>query len=143
MLRYKERKCLFYKTENVFDIVADIESYSEFLPWCIDSSITNRRSNILYAELVIGFQSFKEKYTSKVVLRRPHRIDIEYVSGPFKDLITYWSFEKQNKLTVVDFFIEFEFKSLVLQRIMGILFKKSAERMISAFEKRTKQIYGN
>ena len=144
MPQYTERKQLFYTREQLFDIVSDIGSYQKFLPWCICSKILKRNKNILYTELTIGFKILQEKYTSKVTLLRPYKIDVEYLTGPFKYLNTYWIFERDSidpLSTWLDLFVDFELRSVLLQKIIGVVFSETVKMMVSAFENRAKECY--
>ena len=90
-----KRRCLPYTREQLFDLVADIERYPEFLPWCVGARIRERRGNEIVADLLIGYKMVRERFTSRVVLSRPDRIDVSYSEGPFKYLNNHWLFEPQ------------------------------------------------
>ena len=137
---FKKRK-VPYTEEQIFNLVADIDKYPEFLPWCIDTRILRQEENFIYADLMVGFKWVREVYTSKVKFNRPHLIDVEYQKGPFKYLINNWKFTKDQDGCEIEFYIDFEFKSRVLQRIIGPFFDEAVSRMVSAFEKRAYYIY--
>ena len=143
MPSHRETRFLPYTPEQVFDLVADVERYPEFLPWCRGARIRQRKDNVIVADLMIGFRMIREHYTSKVVLKRPERIDVEYGNdGPFRKLENHWTFRAADGGTEVDFFLDFEFRSRMLQRLIGILFQEAVRRMVAAFEGRAKALYG-
>lgn len=141
---HAEKRALPQSPEQLFDLVADVERYPEFLPWCIGSRIRSRRDNVLIADLVIGFKGIRESFTSEVTLNRPEmRIDVKYREGPFRYLNNHWIFNAQpDGGCEIDFFVDFEFRSRLLQKVMGMLFNEAVRRMVAAFEARANQIYG-
>ena len=144
MPTHAERRKLPYTPEQLFELVADIDSYSEFLPWCVASRVRKRDGDVLQADLVIGFKMFREKYTSKVTLQRPHRVDVEYLQGPFKYLNNHWVFEEdEDGGTWLDFFVDFEFRSALLQKMIGVVFNEAVKLMVGAFENRAREVYGD
>lgn len=143
MPQHAERRLLPYSAEQLFDLVADVERYPEFLPWCLAARVKRREENVVVAELVIGFKMVRERYTSRIVLDRPRRLEVGYEEGPFRRLANHWSFEPApGRGCYVDFFIDFEFSSRLLNRIIGPLFDEASRRMISAFETRARRLYG-
>jgi coenzyme Q-binding protein COQ10 len=123
--------------------VAGVERYPEFLPWCVASRVKSRDGNTLIADLVIGFKMIRERYTSRIVLERPHRIDVTYLEGPLKHLTNHWSFQPNpGGGTLVDFYVDFEFRSRLLQTLIGALFHEALRRLVRAFEDRAKKLYG-
>lgn len=144
MPTHAEQRVLPYTPEQLFDLVADVERYPEFLPWCVGARITSRQENELQADLVIGFKMIRERFTSRVRLDRPNlRIDVAYTDGPFRYLDNHWTFRPEpGGKTRLDFFVDFEFKSILLQKIIGALFNEAVRRMVAAFETRAKQLYG-
>jgi coenzyme Q-binding protein COQ10 len=140
-MRYAERRKLPYAPEQLFDLVADIETYPQFLPWCIGARITGQQDNIVTADLVIGWKMIRETFTSKVTLNKPFEISVDYLHGPMKNMVNRWRFEpEQDGSCTVDFFVEFEFKSRALQLVMGAFFDEAAKRMVGAFEKRARVV---
>jgi len=132
-----------YTPEQMYALVADIERYPEFLPWCVAARIRERRADFVSADLVIGFKMFRERFTSNVNLDPPGRIDVTYAEGPFRYLNNHWSFERAPGGCRIDFFVDFEFKSRLLQRMIEVLFGEAVRRMVTAFEGRARQLYGN
>jgi coenzyme Q-binding protein COQ10 len=143
MAKYAERRLLPYTPEQLFDLVADIERYPEFLPWCIGARIRERRAGELNADLVIGFKVYRERFTSHVVLSPPGQIHVTYSDGPFRYLQNEWKFEPgPNGGCVIDFYVDFEFKSKMLQKLIEVLFSEAVRRMVAAFEGRARKLYG-
>lgn len=143
MPTHAERRFLPYTPQQLFDLVEDIEKYPEFLPWCIGARIRRRQGNEILADLVIGFKMFRERFTSRVVLSPVERIDVSYSEGPFKYLTNHWLFEAQpNGGCIIDFYVDFEFRSRLLQAMIGIVFNEAVRLMVSAFEKRANELYG-
>ena len=143
MPTHAEKKLLPYTREQLFDLVADIERYPEFLPWCVGARIRERKDNEILGDLLIGYKMVRERFTSRVVLSRPDRIDVSYSEGPFKYLHNHWLFLPQpNGATLIDFYVDFEFRSKMLQKIMEMFFNEAVKRMVAAFETRAHKLYG-
>lgn len=144
MPTHAEKRTLPYTVDQLFDMVADVEKYPQFLPWCVASRIRRREGPVFFADLVIGFKMVRERYTSKVILDRPgNRIDVTYTEGPFHYLNNHWIFEPlADGTTTIDFFVDFEFRSKILQKVMGALFNEAVRLMVHSFEKRARVLYG-
>ena len=142
MPTHAEQRVLPYTPEQLFALVADIERYPEFLPWCIGARIREREPRLVVADLIIGFKMFRERFTSRVVLDPPGRIDVTYAEGPFRYLDNHWLFEKVPEGCRINFFVDFEFKSRLMQRVIEVLFGEAVRRMVGAFEKRARDLYG-
>ena len=144
MITHAEQRLLGYRPEQLYDLVADVERYPEFLPWCIGARIRERRDNLIIADLIIGFKMIRERFASRVELDRPAlRIDVAYLDGPFKYLRNHWIFEPTPQgATRLDFFVDFEFRSALLSKLIGVLFNEAVRRMVAAFEARARQLYG-
>lgn len=148
MPKHNQQRVLPYTPEQIFNLVADIENYPAFLPWCAAARILKRYdNNTLTADLVIRFKAFQEKYTSKVTLIPPAdniagTIDVTMVQGPFAHLENRWRFTSHPQGCLVDFSIDFRFKSPLLDKMIGFMFDKATNRMVEAFEARAKQLYG-
>ena len=142
----KQVKTLPHNAKQMFDLVLDIENYPNFLPWCKQAKIVEKLSNHeLTADLVISFKGFVERYRSMVTFGKSKDevffIDVVAIKGPFKKLINKWQFKDLgNNFCEVNFYIEFEFSSIILNKMIGGIFKKAEEKMISAFEERAKNI---
>ncbi len=142
MATHAERRALPYTPEQMYALVADVERYPDFLPWCRAARITRRDGDVLYADLVIGFKIFRERFTSKVTLSPPDSVHVDYVKGPMRHLNNHWHFEPHDDGCVIDFHVDFEFRSRLLQGAIGLLFNEATRRMVAAFERRAKALYG-
>ena len=142
MPRHSERRFLRQDPVALFDLVADVEHYPEFLPWCVDARIGVVFEDGFDAEMFIGYKMFRESFTTRVHLHRPDKIHIEYVRGPFKRLDSAWAFEPAEGGCMVDFRIDFQFRSRMLEHLMGAFFHEGARTMVSAFERRAYKRYG-
>jgi coenzyme Q-binding protein COQ10 len=142
MPTHAEQRELPYTPEQLFALVADIERYPEFLPWCVGARIRERQPELVVADLVIGFKMFRERFTSRVALDPPRQIDVAYAEGPFRYLNNHWSFTPVPGGCRVDFFVDFAFKSRLMQRVIEMLFGEAVRRMVGAFEKRARALYG-
>jgi coenzyme Q-binding protein COQ10 len=143
MPTHAEKRLLPHTPEQMFDLVADIERYPEFLPWCVGLRVRKREGNVVLADMMIGFKMLRERFTSRVILDRERlRIDVAYAEGPFKYLNNHWIFEPTSGGCEIDFFVDFEFHSRILQKAMGVVFNEAVGLMVHAFEKRAREIYG-
>lgn len=143
MPTHAERRAMPYTPEQLFDLVAGVDKYPEFLPWCLASRITKREGNVFYADLIIGYKMVREKFGSRVTALRPDHIHVEYLSGPMKHLSNHWRFLRQEDGScIIDFYVDFEFKNPVLQRLIAMFFEEAVKRMVGAFEARAKALYG-
>ena len=144
MPTHAEKRVLPFTPEQLFAVVADIEKYPEFLPWCIATRVRRREGKVVHADMVIGFKMFRERFTTKDMLDPPGRIDVSYHDGPFKYLDNHWIFEPHGDgHCELDFYIDFEFHSRLFQKMMGVVFNEAVRIMVSAFEKRARAIYGS
>ena len=142
MPTHAERKTVPYTPEQLFDLVADVGSYPQFLPWCVGSRVRTRTETYLVSDLTIGFGPFRESFTSRVTLDRPKRVTVKYENGPFRYLNNQWSFAPHEHGTEVAFFVDFEFRSRILQAAIGVVFNEAVRRMVNAFRKRARDVYG-
>lgn len=143
MPTHAEQKILPYTPEQLFDLVAGVEKYPQFLPWCLSSRITKRDGNVFYADLVIGYKLARERFGSKVILERPTTVRVEYLTGPMKYLSNKWEFiDNRDGTTTIDFYVDFEFRNPVFQKLMGVFFNEIVKRMVTAFETRAQELYG-
>ncbi|MEC9266251.1 type II toxin-antitoxin system RatA family toxin [Pacificispira sp.] len=145
MPSHTEQRLLPYRAEDMFDLVADVGRYPDFLPWCRAARIRSRTETLLIADLVIGFKGVTEQFTSRVTLDRPNKvIRTAYEDGPFKYLDNYWEFQSDSGSggCRVDFHVDFEFRSRLLQAMIGLVFTEAVKRMVSAFESRAQDLYG-
>lgn len=142
MPTHAEQRLLPYTPEQLYDLVADIERYPEFLPWCVAARVRERTGQLVVADLMIGFKMIRERFTSRVSLTPKERIDVVYSDGPFKHLHNHWIFEPTEGGCRIDFYVEFEFRSRTLQKIIEVLFHEAVRRMVAAFEGRARDLYG-
>ena len=141
MPTHAEKRVLPYTDEQLFDMVADVRRYPEFLPWCVGARIVSRTENELVADLTIGFKMFRETFRSNVTLERPHHVHVRYLTGPFRYLNNHWRFRPVANGTEVDFFVDFEFKSRLLQAVIGTVFNEAVRLMVRSFERRAAILY--
>lgn len=147
MPTHTENRHMPYTAQQMYDLVADVASYPEFLPWCAAARIRSQTpqgdAKVMLADLVISFKVFREKFGSRVTLFEGQRkIDTEYLDGPFKFLKSTWSFEEADGGCQVDFYVDFEFKSRILQGVIGVVFNEAMLRIVRAFETRAEELYG-
>ena len=143
MPTHAEKRKLPYTPKQLYLLVSDIEKYPEFLPWCIALRICKRDAAQINADMIIGFKVFREKFTTRVSLDPPYRLDVEYLDGPFKYLNNHWIFNPMGEgVCEIDFYVDFEFKSMILQKAIGVVFNEAVQKMINAFETRAHKIYG-
>jgi coenzyme Q-binding protein COQ10 len=148
MPTHAEKRKMPYTAAQLYKLVAEVDRYPEFLPWCIAAHLKSREGNLDTWDLVIGFKMIRERFTSKVTLTPPEppgraRVDVAYADGPFRYLANHWIFEPQEDGGCeIDFYVDFEFRSRMLQSIMGMLFNEAVKRMVAAFEARARALYG-
>ncbi len=144
MPTHAERRRLPYSPEQMFDLVADVRRYPEFLPWCVGAAILARTETELTADMTIGFKKFRETFRSRVTLDRPNRrILVEYLEGPLRKLENRWTFRPLDATSCeVGFHLAYEFASRTLAALMGAVFDAAFRRFAEAFERRADLVYG-
>jgi coenzyme Q-binding protein COQ10 len=143
MPRHSETRHLPYTPDQLFDLVADVGRYDEFLPWVVAVRIRSSSEEETVADHVVGFNAFKERFTSKVNKQRPGRVCVDYIEGPLKYLHNEWTFEPADDGgTDVHFSVDFAFKSRLFETLAGQMFDRALRRMIGAFETRAAALYG-
>ena len=143
MPRHSETRHLPYTPEQLFDLVADVARYDEFLPWVVAVRIRSSSEEETVADLIVGFSAFKERFTSRVEKQRPDRIFVDYVEGPLKYLHNEWTFERaEDGGTNLHFSVDFAFKSRLFETLAGQMFDRALRRMTGAFERRAAALYG-
>jgi coenzyme Q-binding protein COQ10 len=147
MPTHSETRTLPYTAQQMYDLVADVGSYPEFLPWCAAARIRQRRQEsdheVLEADLVISFRVFRERFGSRVTLwPEKMRIDTEYIDGPFRYMESTWRFSDVEGGCEVYFFVDFEFRNRVLQGVIGVVFNDAMQRIVRSFERRAAELYG-
>jgi len=146
MTSHAETKYLPYTAKEMFELVADISSYPEFLPWCaaarVRKEIQKGVIKQIEADLVISFKVFREKFGSRVLLdASKFTIETEYLDGPFRHMQSVWSFNNSEQGCEVNFNVDFEFKNAMLQSIIGLVFNDAMQRIVRAFERRAADLY--
>ncbi len=139
MHSFKDSKLMPYEAKIIKDIIMDVEQYPVFLPWCSNAKILSRNDDFITAKLGIIFKGFTESYISKIKLDETNEqyiIHVEAISGPFEFLKNVWTIKKNEKITKVDFSIDFKLKSKILDIVIGMVFSSATEKMIVAFESR-------
>ncbi len=143
MPRHSETRRLPYSPEQMYDLVADVSRYAEFLPWVIAVRIRQDSPSEMVADLVVGFKSLRETFTSKVNKLRPVRIDVDYLDGPLKYLRNEWHFQPDGEGGCrLDFSVDFAFRNRVFESLAGQVFDKALRKMTDAFETRAGELYG-
>ena len=144
MVKYSVTKRLNHSNTQMFDLISDVGKYPDFLPWCISTNIYNQSNDIFYSDMEIGFKLIKESFTSKVTVIESKKVYSEAISGPFKKMNNIWEIDYvSDKECEINLSIEFEFKSFLLQNIIGKLFENASKKMIIAFEERADILYNN
>ena len=144
MPHHSEKRVVPYSDEQMFALVADVERYPEFLPWCVAARIRVREEATFTADLIAAFGALREKFTSRVKLDPAAKIiTIEYIEGPFEHLTNRWQFKASATGCEVDFDIDFGFRSRALEALISGVFTRAVEKMTSAFVARAHQLYGN
>ena len=142
MPRHTEKRILPYTPDQLFDLVADVGHYQDFLPWVAATRIREDSETEMVADLIVGFSALKETFTSRVKKTRPAQIDIDYVDGPLKYLHNHWKFRAVEGGTEVDFCVDFAFRNRIFEALAGQMFDRALRRMINAFEERAAVLYG-
>jgi coenzyme Q-binding protein COQ10 len=140
----QETRVLPYSAEQMFDLVADVGSYGEFLPWVIATRVRSDTGTEMVADMLVGFKALREKFTSRVDKHRPFEIRVQYVDGPLKDLDNHWKFRPLGPESCeVDFHVDFAFRNALFERLAGQYFDKAFRKMVAAFETRASELYGS
>lgn len=148
MPKFETTHIVQHSAENMFQLVADVEKYPQFLPLCTGLRIKQRRERdgkqMLIADMSVGYKSIKETFTSQVLLNdSENKINVSYVDGPFKYLDNRWTFaDREDGTSEVHFYIDYEFKSKMLGMLMGSMFDRAFRMFTNAFERRADEIYG-
>jgi coenzyme Q-binding protein COQ10 len=136
MPHHEERATLRYSADELFAVMADVKDYPAFVPWCGGAHLRREDDREIIAELVIGFGPFRESFTSQVTLDRPRQVLVHAIDGPLEHLTNTWTFTPIGDATQVDFIIDFQFKSHLLDHVASGMFHEATTRMMSAFESR-------
>ena len=149
MPQFASKRRVRHSASQMFDLVADVERYPDFVPMCKALKIRQRTAKsdgteVIIADMTVSFKLMREAFTSRVTLDRNNlKIMVEYLQGPFSNLENRWTFEAKGDTECdVGFFIAYEFKSRMLALLMGTMFDAAFQRFAAAFEKRADQVYG-
>jgi len=140
----RETRTLPYSVEQMFDLVADVARYPEFLPWVVATRVKSDSDTEMVADLLVGFKAMREKFTSRVIKDRPGRLEVIYVDGPMRDLDNVWHFRAlPDGGCELDFEVDFTFKNMMFEMLAGQYFDRAFRKMVAAFETRANELYGN
>lgn len=143
MPRHSETRALPYTPEQMFDLVADVARYGEFLPWVVGVRVRSDTGTEMVADLLVGFKALREKFSSRVAKERPERIHVDYLDGPLDHLRNEWRFRPDGEGgCLVDFSVDFAFRNRLFEAIAGQMFDRALRKMIGAFETRAAALYG-
>lgn len=139
---HRERRELPYSPEQMFDLVADVARYGEFLPWVAGVRVRSNDEQQMVADLIVGFKGLRERFTSRVNKHRPDHIHVDYLDGPLRHLSNEWRFErKADGGSIVDFTVDFAFRNSLFERLAGQVFDRALRKMTQAFEERAAELY--
>lgn len=140
----REKRRVPYSREQMFDLVADVARYPEFLPWVVATRVRSNSEHEMIADMVVGFKSLREKFTSKVLKHRPEWIEVVYLDGPLRNLDNRWQFTAlEDGGCEIDFHVEFAFRNRLFEAMAGQYFDRAFRKMVQAFEDRARALYGN
>lgn len=144
MPKHSETRRLPYTPEQMYDLVADVGRYGEFLPWVSAVRVRSNSETEMVADLIVGFKGLRETFSSRVSKQRPDHIRVDYLDGPLKHLNNDWKFRPDGEGGVlIDFCVDFQFKSRVFEMLAGQVFDRALRMMINAFEERAARLYGD
>lgn len=144
MPHIRDSKRLPYSCEQMFDLVADVDKYPEFLPWVVATRVRSDSATEMTADMLVGFKAIREKFTSRVTKDRPRSILVHYVDGPLRDLDNEWHFtDLPEGGSRIDFSVQFTFKNRVFEALAGQYFDRAFRKMVAAFEDRARDLYGS
>ncbi len=139
---FTEEQELPFSTDQMFNLVADVARYPEFIPWCLAARVQQQNDTLMIADLVVGYKAFREKYTSRITLTRPLKIRVILEEGPLTFLDSEWVFETlSSQRCRVKLRLSFEFRSKIKQALMSTLFDEAAKKMMQAFTRRAHTLY--
>jgi coenzyme Q-binding protein COQ10 len=140
----RETRRLPYSAEQMFDLVADVARYPEFLPWVVATRVRSDDGEEMLADMLVGFKALREKFTSRVLKERPGRLEVIYIDGPMRDLDNLWHFRPlPNGGCEIDFSVEFSFKNKMFEMLAGQYFDRAFRKLVTAFETRADELYGS
>ena len=140
----RETRELPFSAEQMFDLVADVDKYPEFLPWVVATRVRHDDETTMTADMLVGFKALREKFTSKVEKDRPNTIRVHYVDGPLRDLDNLWTFKPTaDGGCAIDFAVDFAFKSKMFEALAGQYIDRAFRKMVAAFKARAEELYGS
>jgi coenzyme Q-binding protein COQ10 len=144
MAHIAETRHLPWSPEQMFDLVADVRRYAEFLPWVVATRVRSDSEHEMVADMMVGFNALREKFTSRVRKDRATTITVEYLDGPMKSLSNVWRFAPDGKGgCLVDFNVDFTFRNSIFEKLAGQYLDRAFRKMVAAFETRAEKLYGN
>jgi coenzyme Q-binding protein COQ10 len=144
MPRHQETRRLPYTPEQMFDLVADVARYPEFLPWVTATRIRSNSDTAMVADVIVGFKGLRETFSSRAEKQRPEHIRVDYLEGPLKHLNNDWKFRPDGEGgCLIDFCVDFAFKNRVFEMLAGQVFDRAVRKMVNAFEERAARLYGD
>jgi coenzyme Q-binding protein COQ10 len=139
----RETRRLPYSCEEMFELVADVGRYGEFLPWVVATRVRSDSETEMVADMLVGFKALREKFTSKVFKKKPSELEVVYIDGPLKDLDNVWKFDPtEDGGCEIHFSVDFQFKNKMFEALAGQYFDRAFRKMVAAFETRAEQLYG-
>lgn len=139
----RETRRMPYSCEQMFELVADVARYGEFLPWVVATRVRSDSETEMIADMLVGFKAIREKFTSRVQKHRPDRINVHYIDGPLRDLDNSWTFRAtESGGCELDFCVDFTFRNPMFEALAGKYFDRAFRRMVEAFEQRAAVLYG-
>lgn len=139
----REIRMVPWSAEQMFDLVADVARYGEFLPWVVATRVKSDSDTEMVADMLVGFKALREKFTSRVIKQRPNRIEVIYIDGPMRDLDNVWLFKPVAGGCEVEFHVDFTFRNAMFEKLAGQYFDRAFRKMVGAFEERAQQLYGS
>ncbi|EIZ80331.1 oligoketide cyclase [Novosphingobium sp. Rr 2-17] len=138
-----ETRRLPYSAEQMYDLVADVGRYNEFLPWVIATRVKTDDGVEMIVDMLVGFKALREKFTSRVQKDEPREIRVQYVDGPMRDLDNVWKFHPVgDDACDLEFDVRFTFRNALFEKLAGQYFDKAFRKMVAAFETRAAELYG-
>jgi coenzyme Q-binding protein COQ10 len=126
----------------MFDLVADVAHYGEFLPWVVATRVKSDDGHEMIADMLVGFKMLREKFTSRVVKTRPEVLTVHYMDGPMRDLDNRWTFRNTDDGCEIEFEVSFTFRNPLFESLAGQYFDRAFRKMVAAFEERAGVLYG-
>ncbi len=140
----REIRRLPWSSQQMFDLVSDVGRYAEFLPWVVATRVRSDSETEMVADMMIGFNALREKFTSRVIKDRPHRIEVIYIDGPMRDLDNVWTFRPLKEGGCeIEFCVDFTFRNAIFEALAGQYFDRAFRKMVNAFEARAQVLYGS